>query len=316
LRGTFRKKFDVRGATTDFSILAAPVLIMLAILYRTGAAVGGTENEWVFSWKPVWVALFLNGYSVAFSAGSMTALIVVFGYLAATRSLHLSRTGLWIGLGFLVVFIAMPSKLLDSRMADIRMIPAAFLILPAFLSVRPGKPATNAAAFIVSALIALNASHVAHVWLSYRSDYAAIKASFALLPPASFVLVGHSRPETPATLLTDAPIYRAPVLAVHYAKAFVSSLYTIAGTVPVEVRADLKHLDVSAATEDYAPPSLTTLRALAMGKDVADAPRYLKNWTKDFQYVYLVGPHTENALRDVLDELARHDRFTLYVVRK
>jgi hypothetical protein len=137
-----------------------------------------------------------------------------------------------------------------------------------------------------------------------------------LLPPASFVLVGHSGTEAPATLLTDGPMYRAPVLAVHYAKAFVSSLYTITGQVPVEVRADLKHLDVSAATEDYGPPSLSTLGALANGKDVADAPRYLKNWTRDFQYVYLVGPHTENALPDVLDELARHDRFALYAVRK
>jgi hypothetical protein len=105
-------------------------------------------------------------------------------------------------------------------------------------------------------------------------------------------------------------------LAVHYAKAFVSSLYTIAGQVPVEVRSRWKHLDVSAATESYTLPSLRTLRTLSDGQDVQDAPHYLRNWTQDFQYVYLIGTHTENALPGVLDELARYRRFTLYIVRK
>ena len=100
-----------------------------------------------------------------------------------------------------------------------------------------------------------------------------------------------------------------------YAGAFVSSLYTIAGAEPVEVRPDLAHLDVSTAAESYTPPSLATLRALADGEDV-EAPRYLRHWPRDFQYVYLVGPHTEDALPGVLDEIARYRRFTLYAVRR
>jgi hypothetical protein len=164
-------------------------------------------------------------------------------------------------------------------------------------------------------LIAINAGYSAFVWLSYRSDYAEMKASFALLKPYSFVLVGDSRiGEVPSTLLTDVPISRAPTLAVHYAKAFVSSLYTSFGE-PVEVRPDLAHLDISIATETYHPPSLATLRALANGEDV-EAPRYLRHWPRDFEYVYLVGAHTENALPGVLEELARYRRFTLYVVRR
>ena len=84
----------------------------------------------------------------------------------------------------------------------------------------------------------------------------------------------------------------------------------------MEVRPRWQHLDVSAATESYIPPSLASLRALAMGQQVTDAPHYLRHWTKDFQYVYLIGPHTENALPGVLDELASYRRFTLYIVRK
>jgi hypothetical protein len=166
----------------------------------------------------------------------------------------------------------------------------------------------------VCVLIVMNAGYSAYIWLSYRNDYAEMKASFALLQPYSFVLVGDSGEASP-TLLTDVPMRRGPTLAVHYAKAFVSSLYTIAGAEPIEVRPGLAHLDVSAATESYIPPSLSTLRALANGED-AEAPRYLRNWTRDFQYVYLLGEHTENALPGLLAELARYRRFTLYAVRK
>src|SRR5439155_8800629 len=137
-----------------------------------------------------------------------------------------------------------------------------------------------------------------------------------LLRPASFVLVAGSGTRASHTLLTDAPMYRAPTLAVHYAKAFVSSFYTIAGQVPVEVRSPWQHLDISAATESYTLPSLPTLRAISDGQDVLDAPHYLRNWTQDFQYVYLIGPHTENALSGVLEELASNRKFTLYVVRR
>jgi hypothetical protein len=316
LRRMFRERFSIWHVTGTVLMLASPVLVMMAVVYRTGGAIGGTENEWLFSWKPIWFALSLNGYDLRLSAGSMAALLVVLGYLAAKRQLEITDTGRWIGIGFLIAFIALPFKIFDSRMADVRVIAAAFLILPAFLNVRHAKQSSYAAGFIVSVLIALNAGYAAYVWLSYQSDYADMKASFALLRPASFVLVADSRTGASQTLLTDAPMYRAPTLAVHYAKAFVSSLYTIAGQVPVEVRSRWKHLDVSAATESYTPPSLRTLRTLSDGQDVIDAPRYLRNWTQDFQYVYLIGTHTENALPGVLDELARYRRFTLYIVRK
>jgi hypothetical protein len=317
LRRMFIDRFNIWRATATVLMLAGPVLVMIAIVYRTGGAIGGTETEWLFSWKPLWLALSINGYDISLSAGSMAALLVVLGYLAAKRQLEISDTGKWIGIGFVIAFVALPFKIFDSRMADVRIIAATFLILPAFVSLRGPKQSAYVAGFIASALIALNVGYAAYIWLSYQSDYAEMKASFALLPASTFILVGDSGTGNVApTLLTDAPMYRAPTLAVHYAKAFVSSLYTIAGQVPVEVRPRWQHLDVSAATESYTPPSLTTLRALADGQDVTDAPHYLRHWTLDFQYVYLIGPHTENALPGVLAEVARYRRFTLYIVRK
>jgi hypothetical protein len=317
LRRMFLRPNEFSHAAATVLMLAAPVLVLIALLQATGGAIGGTGIEWDFGWKPLWLALSLNGYDIMLSAGSVAALVVTLGYLAITGRLELSNTGKWIGIGFLIAFIAMPFKLFDSRMADIRVITAGLLIMPAFVSVRAAKQPAYAAGLIVASLIALNAGYAAYVWLGYRTDYAEMKASFALLQPRSIVLVGDSGTgEVASTLLTDAPMARSPTLAVHYAKAFVSSFYTIAGMQPVEVRPQFRHLDVSTATESYTPPSLKTLRTIANGQEVAGVPGYLRNWTRDFQYVYLVGPHPENALPGILDEVERRSRFTLYTVRK
>jgi len=134
-----------------------------------------------------------------------------------------------------------------------------------------------------------------------------------LIRQGSFVLVASS--DASSSLLMDAPIWRAPTLAVYYAKAFVSSLYTIPGTHAVEVKPDLKHLDIDSMTETYALPSLATLEIIAHGGEAPRAPRYIRNWTRDFDYAYLLGPHRPNILPDVLDQLTAERRFTLYRVR-
>src|SRR5262249_41458154 len=59
LRRIFAARFNIWAATTTVLTLASPVLVMLAVVHRSGGALGGTENEWLFSWKPVWFALLL-----------------------------------------------------------------------------------------------------------------------------------------------------------------------------------------------------------------------------------------------------------------
>ena len=316
LRRLAQQNFPARDAVVVAAMLACPVAVLLVLMRYSGATVGGAQTEWLFTWKPLWVALFLNGYNPVLAAGSAAVLLVLICYLAFKSALSLSSTGKWVGLGFLLVFIAMPFKIFDSRMADIRMIAAAFLVLPAFVTFSPtSKSLGFVTAFAAGAIVLVNAGYAGFVWLDYRSDYAAMKASFALLPRGTFVLVGQSAPASP-TLLTDLPMSRAPTLAVYYADAFVSSLYTLPGQHAVHVRPDLKRLEVDTKTETYAPPSLVTLRALAQHEEVRNAPGYLRNWPRDFAYLYLVGPHVGAAMPDLLDEIATDRRFTLYRVRK
>jgi hypothetical protein len=233
-------------------------------------------------------------------------------YSGLKGSLSISPEGKWIGLGLLLCFVAMPFKLFSANMYDIRMITAAFLILPAFVTFAPPtKSLGYLLAFVTSGIIAVNIGYVGYVWFSYRSDYAAMLASFSLIRKGSFVLVASTPSDTPSTLLTDVPMSRAPTLAVYYAKAFVSSLYISPG-MNIALRPDLERLVVEITT----PPSLATLELVSRGGEAPRAQRYIRNWTHDFDYVYVLGPPRPNVLPDVLDQLTAERRFALYRVRK
>lgn len=317
LRRLLSSRSTLSQSSFAFLELASPVIVMLWLMKESGGAVGENDYQWWFSWKPLWFGVFLNGYSTTLAAGSVAVLIVLLSYSVLTRSLSISAEGKWIGAGFLLIFLMLPFKFFGSRMADVRMITAALLILPAFITVSfRAKPLAYLIHLVVFAVIITNTSYVTYIWLSYRSDYEAMKSSFTRLHEGSFVLVGNARSETPSTLLTDAPFFRAPTLAVYHAKAFVSTLYTVRGTHAVTARSDLHRLEVNNVTENYTPPSLATLKAISEGRHVPAAPRYVEAWTRDFDYLYLLGPHVPNALPEFLDELVAERRFTLYHIHK
>ena len=61
---------------------------------------------------------------------------------------------------------------------------------------------------------------------------------------------------------------------------------------------------------------LAILKTVAEGGNVPGAPQYIRNWQNDFDYVYLLGPHSPDAFPDILIEIATDRRFTLYRVQK
>ena len=115
--------------------------------------------------------------------------------------------------------------------------------------------------------------------------------------------------------LVDAPIYYAPTLAVHYAKALVPSLYTTRGAHPAEIAPQFAYLDVE-DLRHYLPVSLPILRAVAAGELPSDTPPYARAWPRDFDYLYLVGPRSENPIPDLLVEIAAGERFALYRIKR
>src|SRR5262249_55231136 len=141
--------------------------------------------------------------------------------VAARRGLlRFASAGAWLAAGFLVLYVAMPSRLFETSFVDLRIIVAAALILPAFVSLSlPDWRWKLAAASCAIAITSANLTVVAFVWTSYRADYAAMIQSFAKIGKGSLVLVAHSgdADDPPMKNLTEYPIYSAPTLAVHYA---------------------------------------------------------------------------------------------------
>jgi hypothetical protein len=241
-------------------------------------------------------------------------LLLILALLTRARALSISTSGKWIALGYLVLYALLPRRLFDSAFIDVRMITALALILPGFLLFSAKRWVGVASVVAASGIILAQTANVASVWLSYGPEYEALKSSFAHISRGSAVLVGYSGDRLGPDS-SEQPIFYAPTLAAHYAKAFLPSLYTSPGTMPIVKAPSVRHLEVM-DTLDYLPPPLKVLKTVAVGNGAADAPSYVANWPLDYDYLYIVGPAVPNPLPHLLHELAAGERFTLYRIRR
>ena len=309
------KKAPYRVSAVRLATLAIPALALLGTMKLTGGAIGGGENIWHLKFKVIWPFIIMNGYSPMVSAAT-SILLIGFLYIAGKhRMLKIQTAGKYLAAGFLILYLAIPSRLFDTAFVDLRMIVAAAFILPAFLSLSlPNRQWKLAALACVVAVMLPNLAVVSKVWLSYRADYAAMIESFGKLKKGSLVLVGGSKSgdDPPLDNLTAYPISHAPTLAVHYANAFVPDLFTASGKQPIRPRRSFERLDEGASS----PVPVGILTAIAAGKSSDAVPIYLRSWPRDFDYLYLLGPHIENPLPDRLEELDASRSFVLYKIRR
>jgi hypothetical protein len=223
--------------------------------------------------------------------------------------------GIWLAIGFALLYLVIPSKLLGTSFVDLRVIPAAALILPAFCSLSlPSRRWTIAALTAVTGITLANLAIVFVVWLSYRADYAAIIESFHKIDRGSLVLVGGSGEgeDPPFNDLTQYPMAYAPTLAVHYANAFVPNVFTAVGKQPVQARAAIHRLAIPYGV----PMPIRVLTAIAAGQTPSDIPPFIRTWYRDYDYLYVLGPRVANPLPNLLEELDRSARFVLYKIRR
>lgn len=294
--------------------LACPAAVLLGLMAWSGGAIGGEGTSWFLPFKPLWLFATLNGFDLILSAAATTALLG-FIYMAAKRGfLRFDSAGAWLAAGFAVLYVAMPSRLFETSFVDLRIIVAAALILPAFASVSfADRRWRFAAASCAIGITSANLAVVTVLWMSYRADYAAMIQSFGKIAKGSFVLVAHSgdADDPPLTNLAEYPIYNAPTLAVHYAGAFVPTFYASPGKQPIVVRSNYRRLQSSYG--GVAP--IAVLKAVAENA-APDVPAVVRNWPRDFDYVYVIGPARPNAMPSLLEELHAGPRFVLYRIRK
>jgi hypothetical protein len=234
--------------------------------------------------------------------------------LACRNGLKFEQSGVWLLTGFCALYIVMPFELFDTAFVDMRVVVAAALFMPAFISVSfPSQAWSRVALAVAVAVTIVNVVFVTGIWMSYRADYAAALKSFRLLPKGAIVLVGDSgRGEDPPADLRDYPIYNVPTLATHYADAFVPSLFTDPGKQPVTPRAPWRRLDVPYG--NLVPAKL--LKYIAEHGPPKGTPAFIHTWQRDFDYLYLLGRSIENPMPDRLELVLAAPRFSLYRIRK
>ena len=102
----------------------------------------------------------------------------------------------------------------------------------------------------------------------------------------------------------------APTLAVS-TKAMVTTLFALPGMQQINVVKE--HLNQAITDVIYFEPMpLPILVSLATGTDDPRVPRFLRHWTSEFDYLYLVGPHIANPLPGRIEELTGGKLFTMY----
>lgn len=312
----FDRKCSVREAALRFLTLATPAVVLLATMKLAHGSVGNEGTVWYFDCKLLWLFFIVNGYSMAVSGASAIVLLVAVYIAARCRVLKLMPAGIWIAAGFALLYLAIPPRLFNTAYADIRVLPAIALILPAFgLLSLPDRRWTMAALVIVCGITLANLGVVLDVWLSYRSEYAAVIKSLQHIDRGSKILIGTSAEgeDPPFEDLTQFPIYYAPTLAVHYANAFVANVFTETGKQPIQVRDDVRRLSIPNGT----PVPVRLLSAIAEGRTaVPEGWATIRTWYRDYDYLYLVGPAMANPLPDLLEELDRSGRFALYRIRR
>jgi hypothetical protein len=309
------RKLSSRDATLRLVMLAIPAMALFAVMQLTAGSIGSEGTTWSFEFKPLWPFRIMNGYNLTVSAASALALMTLLFFAAKRGVLKLEPAGVWLAIGFALLYLAIPSTLLGTSFADLRVIPAAALIMPAFCSLSlPSRRWTIAALTAVAGITLANLAVVFGVWLSYRADYASIIGSFHKIDRGSRVLVGGSGEgeDPPFNDLTRYPIAYAPTLAVHYANAFVPNLFTAVGKQPVQPRAAVQRLAIPYG----GPMPIRVLAAIATGQTPSDIPPFIRTWTRDYEYLYVLGPRVANPLPNLLEELDSSARFVLYKIRR
>ncbi|WP_461336042.1 hypothetical protein [Bradyrhizobium liaoningense] len=154
--------------------LALPALALFVVMHLTAGSIGGEGSSWFLGFKPIWPLRIMNGYNLTAAAATGLTLAILLYFATRRGILKLEPAGIWLAIGLALLYLVIPSRLFGTSFADLRIIPAAALILPAFCSLSlPGRAWNMTALAAISCITLINLAVVLAVWLPYRADYAA-----------------------------------------------------------------------------------------------------------------------------------------------
>ena len=312
----FQSNSNWKRTGKTFAILAGPAAVILGYFAFTAHDAGEGASDWYAFGKFLSILHGMNGYSADLSLVSISAIIITTVFMFRKEYLAITPGGKWIAVGFLILILVLPFRVLGGDIPGLRIAIGALLILPAFLSFTSTSRSFRFVPAVVFSLIALvNAGHIASLWFSYQPEYASLQKSFKEIKSGAFVIVAHANFKDDRFDVSEMPLMTAIALAAHYSNAFLPTLFTIPGQQPLQVCPALKRLALE-RTKDYWPVAFSRLAAVANGATISDTPAHVRNWVHDYDYLYLVGPPGPNPMPDRLAVLTTDRGFTLYRIIK
>jgi hypothetical protein len=264
-----------------FGAAGIPFLLVLALLSGSPTWNAADKLSWTINGKFDGLMMAINVYYPAIALVLLAAAFAAGVWAARQRRLHFHPAG-WVILAVgAATYLAMPRNLFAAHMADQRLPIALAFVLIACLRVDFCTRGVRQA-FVAGLILALAArvTEVQLVWDRLGLVTAAFYRSVMLIERGARVLVVHGDRDAGEDI-SDYELVHAASLATIERSALVSTMFTVEGKQPLQVReAFRKYVE----TEDRTPPSIPYFLQAAHD----DVPYFFARWPRHFEFVYIL----------------------------
>jgi len=307
-----RFQWDLRLVLTAllFSVMLA-LAVSLLLNGPTWSLSGA--YDWDDQGKIEGIAAIFRLYDDKFDLVVLIAFLGALGIGLRMRILHMHAAGVVCLVLSIALYLAMPTTLFGSLMADQRLPIAGLLFAIGF--VRFTLPTQTGRLVFVSVLTVicmLRFGEVASRWHQIDNYVREFQHAIALLPQGARVLVAQADEADGPAALNDG-MSHIPCLAVIDRSALVSSLFTVSGKQILGVRHPYSEI---VDRDDGYLPNMSQLIA-AEGMTPGNDP-FWATWFQDHDYVFEMfgAPDAENPNPERLELVYRGDKFQLFRVIK
>ena len=297
----------------DLVATGLPFLLVLPLLMMSPTWGLRSSFAWEYQGKIDGLISIVEVYSHA--AAFLLTGIVAFaaGWGIRHRALKFHPFGyVFLVIGGLV-YLAMPRIFFDTFMADQRMpISLAFTAVAcAHLNLRHYYVRRGFATVLVL-LLAVRVLEVQTVWRDLSQVTSSFRESVRHIERGSKVLVSYADPDA-GDDPSDLPLVHADCLAMIERSALVTTNFTVVGKQILHVRPEYR---TQVDTADGTPPAIAQLVEVADNPDAVKSA-YWKQWTSDFDYLYVLftDPNYENPDPARLTAIYAGERFVLYQIK-
>lgn len=269
-----------RRLVADGAAFALPFLLVLPLMAASPTSNYALETVWRLPEKIDGLYFVIKTYFAPVDLAFGFFCVVALAWAVGTRRLRIHPVGWFALVGFAVLYLAMPTKLFGSGIADMRL-PIAALFILIGMAQWEMRPPFGAAAFcaVVVGVAFLRFALVGLYWHEYDQIVGDFEHSFQDIKPGSRVLVA-GRYDTGMSYTQMNMIAHMPCLVMIERSSLESLAFTHPGKQVLRVAPAFR----ATSLFEGVPPDIGTL----LRSDPAALDPAWANWRSRFDYVYLL----------------------------